>query len=233
MVDEYLTDEQQAERAREWIRENGLYIAAGVVLGLGGLFGWQQWGDWQTQRAGDASIVWEQMRDAIEGGRYNEVDESLALLEQEYAATPYLDQARLALARMYIDRNDAEAAIAQLRMLVAKAGDRQLQKVAELRLVQLLIAEQQYDEALALLGKEDGSALAALRSELRGDAEYARGNFAAASAAYEAALQGDIGNVIDRGFVQMKFDDATAEASRVTLADSAEPVAEPAAAGTD
>ncbi len=215
MVDEYLTDEQQAERAREWLRENGLYIAAGVLLGLGGLFGWQQWNDYQTGQAGDASVIWEQMRDAIEGGRYNEVDETLVLLEQDYAATAYLDQARLALARMYVERNDVESAVAELRELTNQGNDPQLRKIGALRLAQLLIAEEQYAEALQLLDADDGSALEPLRSELRGDALYSQGDFAAASEAYEAALQNDTGNVIDRSFVQMKFDDATAEAARL------------------
>ena len=95
MNDEFLTEEQEAEKARQWVRENGLYIVAGVVLGLGGLFGWQAWEDDRLQTAGDASIVWEQLRAAADGQRYNEVDETLDILETEFAATPYVDQARL------------------------------------------------------------------------------------------------------------------------------------------
>ena len=52
-MDEFLTDEQEAERARQWLRENGLFILAGVVLGLGGLFGWQQWESSKLSEAGD------------------------------------------------------------------------------------------------------------------------------------------------------------------------------------
>ena len=47
MVDEYLTDEQQAEVVKRWLRQNGLFMVLGVVLGLGGLFGWNSWQDRQ------------------------------------------------------------------------------------------------------------------------------------------------------------------------------------------
>ena len=76
-MDEFLTDEQQADRAKQWLRENGVFIAAGVVIGLGGLFGWQQWQAYKMRIAGEASVVWEEMRSAIRGERYNEVDDIL------------------------------------------------------------------------------------------------------------------------------------------------------------
>ena len=116
-MDEFLTDEQQADRARNWLKTNGVFIAAGVVLGLGGLFGWQQWQSYQERVAGEASVIWEQLRGAVEGERFNEVTETLTLLEKDYARTPYLDQARLLIAKMEIDRNAPDEAIAQLRLL--------------------------------------------------------------------------------------------------------------------
>ncbi len=42
-MDEFLTEDEQADRVKQWLQENGLFILAGVVLGLGGLFGWQSW----------------------------------------------------------------------------------------------------------------------------------------------------------------------------------------------
>ena len=123
-MDEFLTDEQQADRARQWLRENGVFIAAGVILGLAGLFGWQQWQEYRTTEAGEAASVWEQLIEAIDGQRYNEVTETLQVLESDYPATPYLDQARLAIARMHMDRNSPADALEQLRRWRGMAATR-------------------------------------------------------------------------------------------------------------
>lgn len=206
-MDEFLTDEQQADRARNWLKTNGVFIAAGVVLGLGGLFGWQQWQDYQTRIAGEASVVWEQLRGAVAGKRFSEVDETLARLEKDYARTPYLDQARLLLAQMEMDRNAPDAAIAQLQLLVKSGGDPQLRRVGELRLAQVLAYQGQYDEALAALGSKDATSFASLYHDQRGDIFFSQGQLEDAAAEYELALAADEYGAIDRAYVQIKLDD--------------------------
>lgn len=222
MDDELLTDEQEAARARQWLRENGGFIAAGIVLGLGGLFGWQYWQDYQTSQAGSASVVWEQLRSAITGERFNEVNETLELLESDYANSPYLDQARLALAKTHMERNDVAAAAEQLGKLATTGSDPYLSRLGELRLAQILLFQEQYDEALTTLGAADETALAALYYELQGDVYYAQGHFEDARNAYEAALAQGVPGVIDRAFVQMKLDDVSGVSQALTQ--SAPPV---------
>jgi predicted negative regulator of RcsB-dependent stress response len=217
-VDELLTDEQQADRARQWVRENGVFIVAGVVLGLGGLFGWQQWTDYNEQRAGRASVVWEQLRSAIDGERYNEVDETFALLEQEYPSTPYLDQARLALAAMHMDRNSPDEALEQLQTLVRVGSDPQLRHVAEYRAAQIMLYQADYDGALKTLGENKSAAFAGLYHDLRGDIYFAMGRLEDAANEYSLALQLDSAGSIDRSFVQIKFDDVSGSLA-VTAAD--------------
>lgn len=218
-MDELLTEEQQAERARRWLRENGLFVVAGVLLGLGGLFGWQQWNDRQLQQSGQASIVWEQIRQAIDSERYNEATEKLDLLAEDYPRTPYLSQARLAMARAHMDRNDPVLAMQELSLAAKLTQDPTVRRVAELRLAQLHIAEQQYDEALQLLSAPDNTQFAALRHDLRGDAYFYQGNFEAAADEYAQALASDSGGVIDRAYVQVKRDDMR---GRITAAGAME-----------
>ena len=208
-MDELLTDEQQADRARQWLRENGMFIAAGVVLGLGGLFGWQQWQEYKIRIAGEASVVWEQLRSAIAGERFNEVSETLELLKNEYNGTPYLDQARLALARMHMDRNSPEEALEQLNILVGSGKDVQLRRVAELRIAQIYLYQSEYDAALDILGEVGSPAFAGFYHELRGDIYFAQGKPELAAGEYELALAMDVSGYIDRSFVQIKLDDVS------------------------
>jgi predicted negative regulator of RcsB-dependent stress response len=218
-VDEFLTDEQQADRAKQWLRENGVFIAAGVVLGLGGLFGWQQWQDYKVRVAGEASVVWEQMRAAINGDRFNEVNETLELLESDYAGTPYLDQARLAMARMHMDRNSPDEAIEQLKLLAGGGMDAQLRRVAELRMAQIYIYQGEYDSALAVLGDISSPAFAGFYHELRGDIFFAQGKPELAAGEYQLALDLDASGYTDRSFVQIKLDDVRGSLA-VTVAES-------------
>jgi len=220
--DEYLTEEQQAEKVRQWLRENGLFIVAGVVLGLGGLFGWQAWEQRSLETAADASVVWEQLRDAAEGQRYNEVDQTLAILESDFTATPYLDQARLLVARIRMEQNDTAAAVAQLQQVATEGHDPNLRRLAEFRHAQIMIAEEDYDAALALLGEVEKSALAGLYHELRGDALFGRGDLQAARDAYQSALDADIAGGIDRSFVQMKLDDVASAVAAAAEARSSD-----------
>ncbi len=151
-MDEYLTDDQEVDRAKQWLRENGAFLVAGVVLGLGGLFGWQQWQTASLEHAGEASLVWEQMQTAVAGDRFNEAEETLDILATDYSDTPYYDQARLAMAKLHMDRSEPEAAASQLRELQDSAGDPLIARIAELRLAQVLLYQQQPEEALAIIG---------------------------------------------------------------------------------
>jgi len=213
VTDELFTDDQEAERAKQWLRTNGIYIAAGVLFGLGGLFGWQGWKDYQQEQAAEASAVWLKLRAAAGGERFNEVQEHLALLESDFSSTPYLDQARLTLGRMHMDRNDPAAALQQLRLLKEDGRDPLLRQIAAQREAQILISDGQYDAALALLSDEPTSGLAGLHLDLRGDALFGKGEFAAARDAYQMALVSDPGNALDRNFVQMKLDDVAVSLS--------------------
>ena len=51
MVDEYLSEREQADQLRHWVRENWLWVVAGVALGLGGLYGYRWWEAHQTARS--------------------------------------------------------------------------------------------------------------------------------------------------------------------------------------
>jgi predicted negative regulator of RcsB-dependent stress response len=232
-VDEFLTDEQQADRAKSWLRENGVFLVAGIVLGLAVLFGWQRWEAYQLTKSGEASVIWEQLRSAIEGGRYNEVDETLALLESDYASTPYLDQGRLAMARMYMDRNLPDEAIESLNALVTGADDGELRRVAELRIAQIYLYQQRYDEALAILGPDDTTPFVAQYHELRGDIFFAQGQLEDARDEYGLAMEMDKFSTIDRAYVQMKHDDVSGSIAVMAVGEVVELEVEPEIASDD
>jgi len=192
VLDEYLSEKEQWEALKRWIRENGLWIVAGVAVGAVAIGGWQ-WRNAHTDKVNaQASGKYEQLLQAF--GR-NDQSGGLAILgelERDYASTPYLDQGRLAAARVYVDNKQLDKAAQELEAVMQHSKDKQLALVARMRLARVQIAQQRPDNALATLNGVDPGAFGPLYHEVRGDAQLAKGNKAGALSEYRAARTMDL-----------------------------------------
>ncbi len=187
MVDEYLSEREQADQLKEWIKENWLWLVAGVVLGLGGVYGYRWWNAHQAERSEVAEQQFTSMLEAL--GR-NQREEGLKIATRitgEYADTPYADQTQLVLARLDIEAGDLDAAATVLKQVMDGSRDPDLALVARLRLARVQLAKGSYDDALATLDGVKNPAVAARVAELRGDVMLARGKPADALASYREA----------------------------------------------
>jgi predicted negative regulator of RcsB-dependent stress response len=209
-VDENLSDDQQAEVVRRWLRDNGAFLALGVAGALGGLFGWQQWQGYERGEAEKASELYEEIVAAIGGARVEQAEVVFAELSAQHPGSTYVDQARLVLARSLMDRSDFDAAGEQLEAVVSHSDAAQLRQVASVRLARVLLQQRRFDEALAALDRtaDPSSAFAPRYEEVRGDVYYAQERFDEARAAYRAALSSEQRQpaIIDRIYVQAKLD---------------------------
>lgn len=208
MVDENLTDQQQADIVRKWIRGNGPTILGGLGIGVAALFGWDQWQSYNVQFAEEASGIYEELVGKI---RINNQDAANALLTElaaDYSRSPYVDQARLRLTKMSLDRSDFDAAADYLEAVITESGNHEFLQIARIRLARIRLQQEQYDAALAALEKTDvDSSFAAQVNVVRGDVYVAMNRPAAALSAYDAALaDARQPPSIDRAYVQAKRD---------------------------
>ena len=67
-------DYEQGERVQQWLRQNGLSIVIGIVIGLVAIFGWQQWRNHQATREMEASSLYQQLQTALASGNTGEAD---------------------------------------------------------------------------------------------------------------------------------------------------------------
>jgi predicted negative regulator of RcsB-dependent stress response len=202
-----VSDDETLESLRHWWDDNGRYVIGGLVLGIAGLVGWQQYGAWQTRTAEEASRVYLSMSAAAERSRRNEAAELAQRLVDDFGRSPYADQAALLMARLHMDANDARAAAAVLRELIGRTNDRELQAIASLRLARVLHHDGALDAALVALDRVRGESFASRVAEIRGDVLAARGDIEAARAAYQQALDLPDRGLIDRNLVRIKRDD--------------------------
>jgi len=220
-VDDNLTDQQRADQVRNWLRDNGWYLLGGLVLGLVGLFGWRQYESATAADAEGASAQYEELLAAVRVDRTTRAEELLAELERDHGATPYLDQARLLMARVKIEKAQPDEAVKYLEEAMKDATSGEIARIARLRLGRVLVQQEKYDEALKVLAVPGDSAFDARFHEARGDAYYAMGKPDEARKAYEAALAGADATLGDQAFLQAKLDEVGGASAPAAAADAA------------
>lgn len=211
-MDDYLSEDEQWERAKAWLRAYIPWILGGVVVALAGLAGWNWWQDRQTRLGVDASVRYEQMTDALQKNDPTRAKAIAAELEKQFPDSPYVDQAHLFEARLAVEANDLPKADTLLRGIMGRTKDEQLALVARLRLARVQLAQNKPDDALATLNGKPAGAFEARFHEVRGDVLFAKGDKPGALKEYLAALVGADARSGDSGSLQLKINDLKANA---------------------
>ncbi len=235
---EDISEKEQIELIREWWKENGKYVMAGIIIGVGGIFGFNQWKSSQLETRLSASTLFEALAEEVAENRLEPAEELAAEMYADYPDTIYYEQTRLAMAKLYMDQGRDEDAAATLRAMLTRDGDSDMQLVARLRLAKILQYQGKPDEVVALLDGYAESGFAPRFQEALGDAQTALGDYADAEASYLAALEHPLATqMVDVALLRMKVNDlpeTLPEGESVTPAPAAESDvdAPPAEAGT-
>lgn len=211
MVDEFLSEHEQGEQLKAWARDNWAWVLSGIVVGLGLLGGWQYWQTFKSTRAESASAMLDEFAKATESADKARAESLYKTLTEQYASTPYANQARLLQARYLVETNDFAKAEAVLREVVDKTNDAELKLVATLRLARVLIQEAKADDALALIDPSKLGAFAGQAHEVRGDAYFAKQDVANARTEYKAALDALRTDGADVSVLELKLQDLGAD----------------------
>lgn len=185
---EIYNPDDQVARLKDWWKQYGKALIAGVTLGLVLLAGLNYWKQYRTQRGEAASLLYEGLLAEIQQGKTEAASAAAAKLVQDYDATPYAGKAALLAARLRFDARDLDGARQQLDWAMRHATEVAVQHSARLRLGRLLLDQKDADGALALAGIQDMGGFESEYQELKGDALLAKGDRAGARAAYQAAL---------------------------------------------
>ena len=186
---EYETEEQQVEALKKWWKENGTSLIVGLFVGVSALFGWRYYAEQNNIHAVQASDLYMQVMQSAALQRVDDktIDINNKLIN-EYSDTPYAALSSLALAKFEYEKDNSEAAVAQLELAVKHASDDLIKLISSLRLVRLYIEQKKYDEAEAQLNIPHDAAYDAQFEELKGDLYYAKGDAEQARIAYDKAI---------------------------------------------
>lgn len=206
--DEY----EQGEQVRQWIKENGVAIAVGVVLALVLIFGYRQWRAHENSTEVQAASQFVLVQNGVQSNDKQGVAAASAALEnlkKNFPKTAYAAFASAAMAEYDVGQNRIQPAVTNLQWAVAHSKQPALKGLFSLRLARTLLADGKAQQALTALDGVPAGDYAAVAAELRGDALLKLGKPDAARTAYQDALGKLDPDAPGRNVVQMKLDNLT------------------------
>ena len=177
---EMRTEEEQVEALKRWWNENGKSLLAGIAIAILGVVGWNYYGDMQQQEAETASAYYQRLLGNASASQMGATERSAIkqdaqTLKDEFSDGAYAQYAALMLAKVAVAENDLEKAETELRWLLSNAEESALVELANVRLAQVLQAQNRLDQALALV-QDKNDAWQGRRLEVKGDILLAQGD---------------------------------------------------------
>jgi predicted negative regulator of RcsB-dependent stress response len=206
-MDEFLTETEQWDLVKRWLRENTPWMLAGVALAAAGVGGYRWWQQRVEQRLLAASKVYEELVVAFSKNDLATVLKLDQQLEHDNPGSGYAEQAMLATARIQLENNQHVQAIEKLQQLINSTGDKELALLARLRVARIQLDQRKPDEALATLAAATPGAFAPRYAEVRGDALLAKGDREGALKSYREAQAG--GAMVDGELLTLKIGELT------------------------
>src|SRR5580658_10162430 len=156
MTEEYLTDDEQLEHVKRLAAEYGPWMISAVVIGLGLMYGLRYYNSHQNDYALHASAQFGDMTSALQHNDRAQTRKLADGLIRDYPGSPYADQAKLIIARLYVDDGQDASAIPLLNQIMDNSKDTELRHIARLRLARVLIDSGKPDDALKTLADAPG-----------------------------------------------------------------------------
>ncbi len=187
-MEAYNPDDQLAS-LKNWWKQYGTALIAGVIVGLLLLAGGTYWKQYTIKRAETASQIYENLLADLQQGRPDAVSAAAAKLMQDYDATPYAGKSALLLARLRFDAKDIAGMRTHLEWAMRNATEASVQHGARLRLARLLLDQGDTAAALALVNSKDTHGFISEYEEIRGDGLLVQGDRDGARRAYQTAIE--------------------------------------------
>jgi predicted negative regulator of RcsB-dependent stress response len=203
----YHDEQESIESFKAWWTQWGNAATWVVLVALLALAGWNGWNYWQRRQAAEASVLYDQVQQAVETNNTALYTRIASDMENRFGGTAYAQMTALGVAKaMYMTGNTADAK-AQLQWAADHAKDDEFRQIAKLRLATLLLDEKAYDQGLALIPQPDSGPFKGLVADVRGDLLAGAGKRDDARAAYKLALDNlPKDNPSDRQLIQFKLD---------------------------
>lgn len=203
---EYLTEQEQIELLKSWIKQYSRVILLGVLLAILCISGWRFWQQRELKITTRASSIYDEMLTARAQNDIAATAAQAEKLTERYRKTVYGDIASLMLARKAVNNKEYKKAVELLSHVMKNAHMQGVRQIARLRLARVYLTLETPDKSLDVLKKIDDKTFIGLVEEVRGDAYLLMKNTALARQSYQSALKLLPNADTTRPLLQMKFD---------------------------
>lgn len=208
-MSDYLTEQEQIELLKNWIKQYSMVVLSGVVIALFAVTGYRYWQQRQAKILSHASSVYDEMLSARGQNNPAETQTQARKLFKHYSKTTYGTISALMLARSAVVRKDYPEAEKQLNWVIDHGKIASLRQIARIRLARVMISERKAEEALKVLDYTEDKTFVGLIDEVKGDAYLALNKTDSARDSYKLALTELPNAEVNRPLLQMKYDNLT------------------------
>lgn len=206
---DYLTEEEQIELLKNWLKQYGLIILVGILIAMVFVSGWQFWQKHQAKIQTHASIIYDDMLTLRAQNKLDTARIKAEKLRTRYAKTVYASMSAFMLARDAVEQKNYQRALSELKWVIDYGRIPALKQIARLRSARILITLKQPQASIQLLNHVDDKTFLGLIDEVIGDAHLSLKNESKARESYQKALTELPNAQIIRPLLQMKYDNLT------------------------
>jgi predicted negative regulator of RcsB-dependent stress response len=209
---EYMTEQEQIELLKNWIKQYSLVIIAGVAIAMLAITSWRYWQQREYKINSHASAVYDEVLTMRAQNNLQATEIQADKLFTHYPKTIYSEMAALMLARDAVQNNNYPLAEKNLQWAMDHSHAKALTEIIRIRLARVYLAENRPADTLHLLKTTDDASFNGFINEVRGDAYLALNQKDQASAAYNEALKALPNADVLRPLLQMKADNLATSA---------------------
>ena len=201
-----LHEQEQVEALKAWWRENGKWLLWTLVLTLAGIAAIQGWKSYKSNQAMAAATLFAELEKQADSRDPKRVNDAAEAVINNYGSSAYAPRAALLVAQVNLQIKDKARARTQLQWVIQHTSEESLKSVARLNLVNVLLDEKNFAEALELLNAPHPDSFDGLYADLKGDVLGAQGKTEEARAAYQQALDKTDAKNAYHNLIRMKQD---------------------------
>jgi len=201
-VSDYLTDEEQLDKLKNWWVNNGTTLVVVVVVAVVAVVGWRWYSEHRDDAVARSSDLYADYLKAT-GAERETIEGTLA---SEFPDSSYHVFVLLRDAKAMVDEDDVNGALAELEAALALKPDAPLDDLIRVRIARLQQQLDQTDAALTTLSNVRSLGFRALVLELKGDIHMTRNELDLARESYAAAMA-EVGDGTRRPILEMKVAD--------------------------
>ena len=185
-----LEEQEQLANLKSFWADYGRTIILAVVVFIAAVGGWSGWNWYQNKQAQGATMLYDQLTQAITASDQERVKQVTLQMQVDYKSTYYASLASLLTASYLHQQNDLDSAADLLAWVKDNGKDKGWNALAVLRLADVLTDQKKYDEALAVLSLNVPDDFLPHVADKRGNVYIAQGDTAKAKEAFLEAYKG-------------------------------------------